>query len=101
VRCDFACKVLFGALVADEIAELGDDSSQMHDGYCSFASSALIRMGIHFTWHSSEHNCHLDVKWKPQAQIPGAGIPRPGTYVNWYRIDLPGAGGMKGEIKAG
>ena len=39
VRCDFACKVLFGALVGEEIAELGDDSSQVHDGYCSFASS--------------------------------------------------------------
>jgi hypothetical protein len=39
VRCDFACKVLFGALVGEEIAELADDSSQMHDGYGSSASS--------------------------------------------------------------
>jgi hypothetical protein len=28
-----------------------------------------IWMGIFFTWHSSEHGCHLDVKWKPQNEI--------------------------------
>src|SRR5260370_40262278 len=39
VRCDFACKVLFGALIGQEIAELGDDSSPMRHGYCSSASS--------------------------------------------------------------
>ena len=30
-------------------------------------------MGIFFTWHSSEHGCHLDVKWKPQDESRGAG----------------------------
>ena len=39
VRFDFARKVLFGALVGEETAELGDDSSPMRHGYCSSASS--------------------------------------------------------------
>ena len=29
-------------------------------------------MGMFFTWHSSEHSAHLDVKWKPQDEIRGA-----------------------------
>src|ERR1700679_953850 len=39
VRCDFACKVLFGAPVGEKTAELGDDSSPMRHGYSSSASS--------------------------------------------------------------
>jgi hypothetical protein len=39
VRFDFARKVLFSALVGEEIAELGDDSSPMRHGYCSSARS--------------------------------------------------------------
>ncbi len=30
-------------------------------------------MAIFFTWHSSEHTFHLDVKWKPQDESRGAG----------------------------
>jgi hypothetical protein len=29
-------------------------------------------MGIFFTWHSSEYNFHLDVKWKQQDELRGA-----------------------------
>ena len=29
-------------------------------------------MGMFFTWRSSDHSCHLDVKWKPQDEILGA-----------------------------
>ena len=29
-------------------------------------------MGMFFTWHSSEHGFHLDVKWEPQDEIHGA-----------------------------
>jgi hypothetical protein len=39
VRFNFARKVLFGALVGEETAELGDDSSPMRHGYCSSSSS--------------------------------------------------------------
>src|ERR1700689_5438792 len=31
-----------------------------------------IWMGMFFTWRSSDHSCHLDVKWKPQDEIHGA-----------------------------
>jgi hypothetical protein len=34
-----------------------------------------IWMGIFFTWHSSEHSCHLDVKWKAPDEIRGAANP--------------------------
>jgi hypothetical protein len=29
-------------------------------------------MDVFFTWRSSEHHRHLDVKWKPQNEIRGA-----------------------------
>jgi hypothetical protein len=31
-------------------------------------------MGIFFTWHSSEHKYHLDVKWNPQDEIRDAEV---------------------------
>jgi hypothetical protein len=39
VRCDFTRKILFGALISNETAELGEDSSPTRHGYCSSASN--------------------------------------------------------------
>jgi hypothetical protein len=39
VRCDLARKLLFRALIGEETAELGDDSSPMRHGYCSSVRS--------------------------------------------------------------
>ncbi len=39
MRCNLAFQLFFRAIVAEEIAELGQDSSGARHGYCSSASS--------------------------------------------------------------
>src|ERR1700722_1021083 len=53
VQCDFARKVLFGALVGEQTAKPGNDSSPMRHGYASPARP------LAFTLHSSEHGFAL------------------------------------------
>ena len=51
-------------------------------------------MGMFFTWHSSDHSCHLDVKWKPQDEIHGADNTVERRITRGCSLPLPIAGAL-------